>query len=72
MPGWSHLPTDRLLADVSLWSADLANLETAVRRHSPWADSFHLDAANRHARPPSTHVALYRYVLPPNIDPQLR
>jgi len=49
--GWSHLPTDRLLADVSLWSADLANLESAIRRLSPWADSFHLDAADAHFVP---------------------
>ncbi len=48
MRGWSQLPTNRLLADVSLWSADLANLEAAVRRISPWADSFHLDAADGH------------------------
>ena len=51
MRGWSHLPSDRLLADVSLWSADLGNLETAVRRLSPWADSFHLDAADGHFVP---------------------
>ena len=51
MPGWSQLPRDRLLVDVSLWSADLANLETAVRRLSPWADSFHLDAADGHFAP---------------------
>jgi ribulose-phosphate 3-epimerase len=51
VPGWSHLPTHRLLADVSLWSADLANLESAVRRLSPWADSFHLDAADAHFVP---------------------
>jgi ribulose-phosphate 3-epimerase len=51
MPGWSQLPRDRLLADVSLWSADLANLASAVRRLSPWADSFHLDAADGHFAP---------------------
>jgi ribulose-phosphate 3-epimerase len=49
--GWSHLPRQRLLADVSLWSADLSNLEAAVRRLSPWADSFHLDAADGHFVP---------------------
>jgi ribulose-phosphate 3-epimerase len=49
--GWSQLPRDRLLADVSLWSADLGNLEAAVRRLSPWADSFHLDAADGHFVP---------------------
>ena len=51
MRGWSQLSRDRLLADVSLWSADLGNLETAVRRLSPWADSFHLDAADGHFVP---------------------
>jgi ribulose-phosphate 3-epimerase len=49
--GWSQLPRDRLLSDVSLWSADLSNLESAVRRLSPWADSFHLDAADGHFVP---------------------
>lgn len=42
---------DRLLVDVSLWSADLANLESAVRRMSPWADSLHLDASDGHFAP---------------------
>jgi len=51
MRGWCGLPDDRLLVDVSLWSADLANLESAVRRLSPWADSFHLDAADGHFVP---------------------
>lgn len=51
MSGWSQLPRDRLLSDVSLWSADLSNLEAAVRRLSPWADSFHLDAADGHFVP---------------------
>ena len=51
MRGWSGLPDDRLLVDVSLWSADLSNLEAAVRRMSPWADSFHLDAADGHFVP---------------------
>ena len=48
MLGWSELPIDRLLVDVSLWSADLANLESAIRRMAQWADSFHLDAADGH------------------------
>lgn len=37
-----------LWLDVSLWSADLANLERDVRRLEPFADSFHLDAADGH------------------------
>jgi ribulose-phosphate 3-epimerase len=51
VPGWQQLPRERLLADVSLWSADLGNFEAAVRRLSPWADSFHLDAADGHFVP---------------------
>lgn len=41
----------RLLLDVSLWSADLANLEPEIRRLEPFADSFHLDAADGHFVP---------------------
>jgi ribulose-phosphate 3-epimerase len=38
-----------LWLDVSLWSADLANLERDIRRLEPFADSFHLDAADGHS-----------------------
>lgn len=48
MAKWNLRPDDRLLADVSLWSADLANLQSAVERLSPYADSFHLDVADAH------------------------
>ena len=51
MPAWNILPGARLLADVSLWSADLANLEHTVARLSPFADSFHLDVADAHFVP---------------------
>jgi len=37
--------------DISLWSADLANLESEIRRLEPLADSFHLDAADGHFVP---------------------
>lgn len=40
-----------LLLDVSLWSADLANLESEIRRLEPAADSFHFDAADGHFVP---------------------
>jgi ribulose-phosphate 3-epimerase len=43
MPRWADLPHDRLLADVSLWSADLANLEGSLQRVEPFADSYHID-----------------------------
>ena len=40
-----------LRLDVSLWSADLANLEAEIRRLEPFADSFHFDAADGHFVP---------------------
>ncbi len=40
-----------LLADVSLWSADLANLAAEIERVDPFADSFHLDVADAHFVP---------------------
>lgn len=36
----------RLLVEVSLWSADLANLAAAIQRLEPLADSFHLDVSD--------------------------
>lgn len=48
MRRWNDLPRNRLLADVSLWSADLANLQTEMARVSVLADSFHFDAADAH------------------------
>jgi ribulose-phosphate 3-epimerase len=43
---WSKLPKQRLLADASLWSADLGALAQEVRRMEPYADLFHLDVAD--------------------------
>jgi len=48
LPGWNLTPGHRLLTDVSLWSADLGNLQSAVERLSSFADSFHLDVADAH------------------------
>jgi ribulose-phosphate 3-epimerase len=48
MPSWNITPGHRLLTDVSLWSADLGNLQSAVQRMSAYADSFHLDVADAH------------------------
>ncbi|MBI4889059.1 MAG: ribulose-phosphate 3-epimerase [Acidobacteria bacterium] len=44
-------PSLPLWLDVSLWSADLANLESEIKRLEPFADSFHLDAADGHYVP---------------------
>jgi ribulose-phosphate 3-epimerase len=49
--GWRDLPHTRLLADVSLWSADLANLAAGIERVDPFADSFHLDVSDAHFAP---------------------
>jgi len=49
--GWQDLPRTRLLADVSLWSADLANLAAGIERVEPFADSFHLDVSDAHFAP---------------------
>lgn len=43
MPRWSGLPHKSLLADISLWSADLPNLQQSIERMEPYADSFHID-----------------------------
>jgi ribulose-phosphate 3-epimerase len=48
---WPDLPQNRLLADVSLWSADLANLAASVERMDPFADLYHLDASDAHFAP---------------------
>jgi len=48
MVDWNLSPGDRLLTDVSLWSAGLGNLQAAVERLSPYADSFHFDVADAH------------------------
>jgi ribulose-phosphate 3-epimerase len=44
-------PLEPLRLDISLWSADLANLESDIRRLEPVADSFHLDACDGHYAP---------------------
>jgi len=49
--GWQDLPRTRLLADVSLWSADLANLEAGIERIEPFADAFHFDVSDAHFAP---------------------
>jgi ribulose-phosphate 3-epimerase len=48
---WHTLPADRLLADLSLWSADLTTLRTEIARTEPFADLYHLDVADAHFVP---------------------
>jgi ribulose-phosphate 3-epimerase len=40
------LPRDRLIAEFSLWSADLANLENDIHRVDAHADIYHADVAD--------------------------
>lgn len=47
---WTSWP-EHLLADVSLWSADLATPGAEVKRMEPYADLFHLDVADAHFVP---------------------
>ena len=49
MPGptWlDDLPRTRLIAEYSLWSADLARFEEDIRRTEPHADIYHIDVAD--------------------------
>ena len=48
---WSELPQQRLLADFSLWSANLAALGESIQRTEPYADLYHIDVADAHFVP---------------------
>ncbi len=51
MTALDALPRDRLLAEFSLWSADLARLADEIARVDPWADLYHVDVADGHFSP---------------------
>ncbi|HEY0213360.1 MAG TPA: hypothetical protein VGC40_07220 [Paenirhodobacter sp.] len=40
------LPKDHLIAEVSVWSADLLNLQSDLARIAPYADVLHIDVAD--------------------------
>jgi ribulose-phosphate 3-epimerase len=51
-PNWfDALPTDRLMAEFSLWSADLVRLADDLARIEPFADLLHIDVADGHFAP---------------------
>jgi ribulose-phosphate 3-epimerase len=51
-PGWLEaLPANRLLAEFSLWSADLGRLADDIARVEPHVDIFHIDVADGHFTP---------------------
>jgi ribulose-phosphate 3-epimerase len=52
MPDWfDALPAGRLIAEVSLWSADLLRLADELGRLAPHADILHVDVADGHFAP---------------------
>lgn len=46
-----RLPGDRLMAEMSLWSADLGRLADDIARIEPFTDIFHIDVADGHFSP---------------------
>jgi ribulose-phosphate 3-epimerase len=51
-PDWfSNLPKDRLIAEFSMWSADLVRLAEDAERIAPHADMLHIDVADGHFAP---------------------
>ena len=46
-----RLPTDRLLAEMSLWSADLGRMSEVIARVDGLTDLYHLDVADGHFSP---------------------
>ena len=45
-PWFDRLPQDRCLAEFSMWSADLCNLERDLARIDPFVDLLHIDVAD--------------------------
>ena len=56
------LPSGRLIAEFSVWSADLLRLRDELIRIRPYADVLHVDVADGHLRPP--------YCSSPTLSPQ--
>jgi ribulose-phosphate 3-epimerase len=51
-PDWlDALPRDRLIAEISTWSADLGRLSEDLARIAPYTDIFHVDVADGHFAP---------------------
>ncbi len=52
MTHWiNHLPDDRLLAEISLWSADLLHMAQEMDRLDDYTDVYHVDASDGHFTP---------------------
>ncbi len=51
MPAITSLPRDRMLAELSLWSADLTRLADDIARVEAHTDLFHIDVSDGHFTP---------------------
>lgn len=52
LPTWfQQLPTDRLIAEFSVWSANLLHIGQDLERIQPYADMLHIDVADGHFAP---------------------
>jgi len=47
----AQLPADRLIAEISLWSADLSRMADDMQRIEPYTDIYHIDASDGHFTP---------------------
>jgi ribulose-phosphate 3-epimerase len=43
---WQHLPHDRLIVEISLWSADFTHLADEIKRVDAFADMYHIDVSD--------------------------
>jgi ribulose-phosphate 3-epimerase len=48
---WHRLPQDRLIVEVSLWSADVTRLADEIRSVDAFADMYHIDVSDGHFVP---------------------
>jgi ribulose-phosphate 3-epimerase len=48
---WDQYPTDRLIADISLWSADFTCFREEIVRTDPYVDLYHIDVSDAHFVP---------------------
>jgi ribulose-phosphate 3-epimerase len=68
--GWlADLPAHRLIAEMSLWSANLVDLSGEIARVEDMTDIFHIDVADGHFSPAMLYfpdlVASVRMAPPP-------
>ncbi|MBB6670800.1 ribulose-phosphate 3-epimerase [Cohnella nanjingensis] len=48
---WATLPQNRVISELSLWSADLSRLADEIARTDAYADFYHLDVSDGHFSP---------------------